>query len=177
MLICRFVLLFGDPSRIGLHPLTLPKYIIFFSYTVRYLACVQSLMRVAHVHSLRRGLWAFLLCRPLTCAKMLHSTIKERQKPKKHNMTSFSKYFLWYRWAVLALKWFKGWKGEHKMTMWHFFFLILSPLQIKTNSLKLDTTGYFKTFSSHVCIDCNWIFFCEKSRHLQPCSWRPKQVF
>ena len=39
-------------------------------------------------NSLWHGHGAFSLCRLFTCTKMLHNTIKERQKLKKHNVTS-----------------------------------------------------------------------------------------
>lgn len=54
MLILRFILLFGDPSKVDLLSIFIFTKHIFLrlSYRVRYLAIVQSLVRVARAHYL-----------------------------------------------------------------------------------------------------------------------------
>lgn len=56
-----------------------------------------SVFSVGKSKSILCGHEAFRLCRPFTCTKMLHSIIKERQKPKKRNMTSLRQYLPLYQ--------------------------------------------------------------------------------
>uniref|UniRef100_A0A8C9YG21 Uncharacterized protein n=1 Tax=Sander lucioperca TaxID=283035 RepID=A0A8C9YG21_SANLU len=52
------------------------------------------LFSVGDGKSLWGGLWAFSLCKPITCTKKIYNTIKEMGKAKKHNMSTLIKMTL-----------------------------------------------------------------------------------